>query len=469
MPSYFPLESRILSREECVTLVERIFSLTRGGGKTHVQVTSDWTGELRWARNRAAITADRRNDVLRMSRTLHGWESTEVELNQLDDAALLAAIRTAERLGCFGQEVTSLALDCDPTFPAPPAVHIWSDATWQQTPEARGTIAASLMDVAEQAGMLSAGYLKVAARGTAQIDNKGLNLYTPQTFAQCSMTVRDPSGGGSGWAGASSYDWTRFDPARLAQTALDKCLASRNPVAVEPGRYTVILEPQAVWDLIGNMFIARESDEDPQVPNPWYSHVATVPGPIPGSRTTLSFSRLGEHLIDERLSIRFDPTDPDLGVMPYGENGEPLQPMDVIEHGVVRDIMYSRYYALETLHTDRALLSAGVSMSGGDTSLAEMIATTKRGILVTRLWGVGTLYAPSMLMSGYTRDGVWLIENGKISHPVKNFRFTESPFFVLNSVEQIGPAIPVFSPERPAKVPLLKVKDFSFTSLADAV
>jgi predicted Zn-dependent protease len=108
-------------------------------------------------------------------------------------------------------------------------------------------------------------------------------------------------------------------------------------------------------------------------------------------------------------------------------------------------------------------------MSGGTTTMDEMIATTKRGLLVTRFSNMDTVDFGSALYSGYTRDGLWLIENGKISKPVKNFRFTESPFFVFNQVEQVGEPVRVFRPHAPAIVPPIKVRDFSFTSLADAV
>jgi predicted Zn-dependent protease len=118
-----------------------------------------------------------------------------------------------------------------------------------------------------------------------------------------------------------------------------------------------------------------------------------------------------------------------------------------------------------------ALNSQCFRIDGGAhvTSVDDMIATTARGLLVTRFWGVQLLDVPSVLCTGMTRDGLWLIEHGKITHPVTNLRFTESPIFALNQVEQIGAPVPVFSPELPALLPPLKVRDFSFTSLEDAV
>jgi predicted Zn-dependent protease len=108
-------------------------------------------------------------------------------------------------------------------------------------------------------------------------------------------------------------------------------------------------------------------------------------------------------------------------------------------------------------------------MSGGVTTIDEMIATTKRGLLVTRFWDTEIIDKPSVLCSGMTRDGLWLIENGEIRHPIKNFRFTESPLFAFNQVDQLGVPVPVFSPGVPATCPPIKVRDFSFTAMVDAV
>src|ERR1041385_7498805 len=133
---------------------------------------------------------------------------------------------------------------------------IWSDATYDLSTETRGRVARGVVDPAEAANMLSAGYLRVSANQSAVLPAKGKFLYAEETNAQCSMTVRDREGTGSGWAGLSSYDWSRIDAEALAARALEKCLASRNPVALEPGRYTVILEPQAVHGLTGRIIDA---------------------------------------------------------------------------------------------------------------------------------------------------------------------------------------------------------------------
>jgi predicted Zn-dependent protease len=171
--------------------------------------------------------------------------------------------------------------------------------------------------------------------------------------------------------------------------------------------------------------------------------------------------------------------DPDLGFPPF-LGWQVYHPATWIKNGVLRDLAYYRSYAVKKLGKNTGGLplygnkytgSFHMSVTGETASMNEMVATTKRGILVTRFWGVRTppIDWKSWLLSGYTRDGTWLIEDGKISKAIKNLRFTESPFFALNNVEQIGRPQRVFHPGYPIVVPSLKVRDFSFTALSDAI
>jgi predicted Zn-dependent protease len=314
-----------------------------------------------------------------------------------------------------------------------------------------------LVKPAEQAGMLTAGYIEVSAHGRAVMDDSGRSMYYPFTSAQYSVTVRDPKGTGSGWAGVDWYDWTRINTEQLSAMALEKCLASRNPVAVEPGRYTAILEPQAVCDLWSALIatgLYRPVNE--YSPYPFFK--------------SKGFSRLGETVIDPRITISADPMDPDLAFPPFSPHGDVYRPVKWITNGVLTDLWYTQDYAVRELGSDQSLYNSGAfRMSGGTTTIDEMIATTTRGLLVTRFSDINVTDKQAWLLNGYTRDGLWLIEHGKISKPVKNFRFTESPLFVFNNVEQLGVPQRVFHPEAPVVVPAVKVRDFSFTNLSDAV
>jgi predicted Zn-dependent protease len=452
------IPTRFLSREECLALLARADGFKKGGGSTGLSIESTWVGNLRWARNRIISSGDVRNNDIWLSRTIRGARS-EVILNEFHDAPVHAAVRRAERLLQLESEMPT-----DRPADRPPRPHlrptIWSDTTYGLDAEHRAEAMRPLIDPVIKAGMFAAGYIEVSAQGRTVLNSEGRTMYYPYTKAQYSVTVRDPQGTGSGWAGVDSYDWEKIDADRLSEIALDKCLRSRNPVAVEPGRYTAILEPQAVCDLCSPMIEPRFIDR-------LRAEQRTVSGPYSQGN---AMSRIGQQMIDPRISITADPMDPEIGVPPFDRLGSVYSPVTWFENGVLKNLAYMREYAIRTLGTDIELPPSGAyRMSGGNTSIAEMIRTTKRGLLVTRFSDIAVLDEESLLMTGFTRDGLWLIENGQISKPVKNFRITESPLFALNNVEQLGVPQRVFHPLAPVVVPPLKVRDFSFTSLVDAV
>jgi predicted Zn-dependent protease len=182
--------------------------------------------------------------------------------------------------------------------------------------------------------------------------------------------------------------------------------------------------------------------------------------------------------MDERISIYSDPMDPDAGYRPFWYNGEPLSRVSWIERGVLANLSYSADYAKQTLHKSGPLLgplSNALHMTGGESTIEEMIATTERGILVTRFSEVKVLDKSSLLSTANTRDGVWLVERGKISKAIRNFRFVDSPLFAFNSVEMLGKpmltytAHPLFGPITPRLVPSMRVRDFNFSATVDGV
>jgi predicted Zn-dependent protease len=472
-PARLEDRSRMLTREEVATIVQRVQGFAVRQREVMVMVYNWWTGELRWGRNRVSLASDRRNVTVEVVHKSPTSGLSVTRTNQVDDESLRAVVRAAERnTSAFGdREVTA-----DLELPVPaldyPKVTIWSDPTYDLTTEARGSVARSVVDPAELQQMLSAGYLEMRGYGVGLALPGRDFLYGVATQAQCSMTVRDQKGTGSGWAGLSGYNWSAIDSSALVERALQKALASRNPVALEPGRYTVILEPQAVHDLVSPIVDYSLNREDAEAGGGPFTL-----GAAPGLK--LNRTKLGLKVVDERVTIGQDPADPRLGVIPFSMNGDPNRVVNWIEGGVLTNLSTARGYALHRLNENLGYPnSLSFRMSGGDTSLEAMIKSTKRGLLVTRLSNLRVLDTHSLLSTGLTRDGLWLIENGEITKAVKNFRFTESPLFVLNSIEQLGPPMPVFRPAdpklarygvTPALVPPLKARDFSFTSLIDAV
>jgi predicted Zn-dependent protease len=175
-------------------------------------------------------------------------------------------------------------------------------------------------------------------------------------------------------------------------------------------------------------------------------------------------NRKGEKLFDERVTIYSDPTNPEIADLTFSGDGRPLQKVTWIEKGVVKNLYSTRYWAQKNSIPDLAR-PGGWIMEGGSQSTADLIKGTARGILVTRLWYIRPVDPQTLLYTGLTRDGTFFIENGKIKHPVKNFRFNESPIIMLNNLEAIGKPVRVGG----NLVPPLKIRDFTFTSLSDAV
>lgn len=463
---------RLITLEESERLVHRIlrFVPTPDLG-TSITIRSWWNGELRWARNRVSLASDRRDLMISVGRVIDGSGGSAMT-NQTDDASLEGVVRCAERSASFMNDRFKPAMPV--LAPALPTVSstIWSDATYNVTAEQRGQLGQSLTVNAESQGFLSAGYIEMRAGAVASFGTRSGKLpsvrYVKYSQSQCSTTVRHPQGIGSGWAGHSSYDWSSIDSGVLAARALEKCVASLNPVAIEPGRYTVILEPQAVCYVIESLVSSLNNRVSAEIGEGPFSLAYD-------KSLELWRTKLGLKIIDERISISHDPTDPLLGIITYPG----LAATTWIEHGILKSLSYDRRsYALPRLNENLGDDARGsFRMSGGTTTVEEMITSTQRGLLVTRFHGVGMLDESSLLATGVTRDGLWLIERGKISKAVKNLRFTESPLFMLNRVEQLGVPVPVFRPislpaipgVSPAIVPALKASDFSFTSTVDAV
>lgn len=420
-----------------------------------VVVSGAWYSDARWARNAVTQSTSGRSVSIQVMREGHSGSGGSWT-NQTDDDTLRAVVRKAN---AFRKMLPSDRRD--PMMPWIPQRYvnpsIWYPATVaMDVPQASGA-ARTCIEPSAHAGLSSAGYVAVRASSVAYFTNTGLSAYSRSTLAQCSTTARDPERNASGWSGLSAPDWTTINVEALADRATEKAVRSRDPVALEPGRYTAILEPQAVADLLQQLVA-------PDLLDRFGAEMGS--GPFALNRGN---SKLGMRVADPRVTIGQDPMT-DLGITPFAWNGDAVSAVNWIENGVLVNLAYSRDYALEYLNEDRPNpAGGGFHMAGGDATVDDMIRTTTRGLLVTRLSNVLRLDSASCLSSGTTRDGLWLIQNGAISKPVRNFRFLDSPLFMLNNIERIGAPVPVFSPSGPVRVPPLQVRDFNFSSLSDSI
>jgi predicted Zn-dependent protease len=309
---------------------------------------------------------------------------------------------------------------------------------------------------ADRSRVTAAGFYQTEAVAGADATKHGNFRYTQSTLASLGMTARTGEGGGSGYFLRSHVDVNRLDTARVAREAVRRAVESRDAHTLPPGAYPVILEAQAVADLAGGLnFDARFADEG--------RSAFSAPG-----GTTL----VGTRVFDERLNILSDPWHPDLPGAPFTGSGLPAAVVHAVRHGVLEQLTYSRFWAKTPTP---GLVNRVMTSTAAPVGLDEMIRTTPRALLVGRFWYIRSVDPRTAAYTGLTRDGVWLIENGKIQYPVRNFRFNQSLLAMLapGNVEAVGPSERVGSSEQQGfgamLVPALRLKAFHFTSASDAV
>ena len=445
--------SSILTREEAEAIVEKAIKLSKADA-IDVQINTYTQGNIRFADNQVS-TAGSTTDAQLGIQSAFGPKHAVVTTNDLSDESIKRAVDQSER-------IARLAPDDPESMPQLgaqkySAVTSWFDATANLTADDRARAALYALDKARKAGdVKAAGYLVTGAGALAIGNSSGMFAYRRNTSANYTLTVRTNDGTGSGWAAADHPDWSQLDAANVASRAVDKARASRSPVALEPGRYTVILEPQAVGDLvqlISNYADARSADE----------------GRSPFVKQG-GGNKVGEKICDPRVTIFSDPADPQLLGQPWDFGGMPLGRQVWIENGVLKQLIYSRFWAKNKGKTATGGPTT-FKMAGGTQSVDDLIKGTTRGILVTRLWYLREVDPRTILYTGLTRDGTFLIENGKITKSLRNFRFNESPLFVLNNIDALGKAERLAGTEQGGDVvmPSIRAKDFNFTSLSEAV
>ncbi|HVX41573.1 MAG TPA: TldD/PmbA family protein [Gemmatimonadaceae bacterium] len=443
----------VMSREQAQALIERVVKMSKADG-VQVNVGGGYNANVRFADNRISTAGGVSQANVTIASSF-GPKHAVTSTNDFSEAGLERAVRQSEALA-------KLAPDDPEAMPLLGPQQYENINTYFQTtadldPAGRAEAARLAIDPCRAAGDLKAAGFLVTGIGAGAVGNsKGLFAYQSGTSANYTLTVRTADGTGSGWAGADHPDWSQLDVKAVAQRAIDKARTSRHPVAIEPGRYTVVLEPQAVGDLVQLLAFsldARSADE----------------GRSPFSKQG-GGTKIGEKIADQRVTLFSDPADPQLLSNTFDGQGLPARRQVWIENGVLKKLTYSRFWAQKKGQQPDAGTNA-VKLAGGTSSTDDLIKSTTRGVLVTRLWYLREVDPRTVLYTGLTRDGTFLIEDGKITKAVKNLRFNESPLFMLNNLEELGRAVRVAGTEAGGDVvmPAIKVHDFNFTSLSDAV
>jgi predicted Zn-dependent protease len=444
-------------------LAERILSFSKAP-ECEVSLRLSETGHTRFAANEVTTAGMVRNVMVSIT-CREGGRSGSTTTDELDDSLLREAVARGESLMAAAQPdpefVESLEPQHYPTIPA------FDDATAAAGPIQRRDGVKAALDRARSRGLNASGFFETGARWSAIANKRGNFGFHQATFAEYSTTMRTADGTGSGYARFGSVRLSDFDAASLAERAAHKAESSAKPRELPPGAYTVILEPEAVADLLGFLIFtlnARSADEG-------RSYLSK-----PGGGT-----RLGEKLFADGVTLRSDPFNPRHPGNPWaeggfrgggrggrGSSGLPARKTTWIENGVVKTLAVDRYWARKT-NVEPLPLSGGLILEGSDKPLEALIAETEKALLVTRFWYIRSVNPQNAMSTGLTRDGVWLIEKGKIVHPVMNFRFNESPVNLLKNLEATGITVPAGSQFLALSVPAIRAHDFHFTSKSDAV
>ncbi len=442
----------ILKEDEAKAILKKVVGFSKADG-CEANLNGSRTGNIRYARNTVS-TSGIVDDMTLAVQCNYGKKQGTATVNEFDDASLEKVVRRAEELARLAPE--------SPEFMeilGPQGAYVdgkaWFESTAKIEPSYRADAAGSSISPAKSSKAVAAGFLTDSAGFQSMMNSKGLFAYYAATNANFTVTMRTDDGLGSGWAMGDVDDVGRLDTKSISQVALDKALGSREAKAIEPGKYTVILEPAASIDLLANMFFnmnRRQADE---------------------GRSFLSKkgggTKLGEKIVDERVTIYSDPTDLDVPVQGWAGDGQRCDKVTWIENGVVKTLPTPRYWA-QKQNIAPVPFPNNIIMKGGTGTTADLIKDTKRGILVTRTWYIRPVDPQTVLVTGLTRDGTFFIEDGKISFPIKNMRFNESPVIMLNNLEAMGaPQRIVGEGINEIMVPPMRIRDFTFSSLSDAV
>lgn len=413
------------------------------GAEAHVDVWHDHRAHTRFARNE--ITTAGENDELSISlRVQLGLRSASADTNQTDPAALGALVTRV-------LDNARLAPELPETMPVLGAMKVGATnlhdpAMAKLDAKARAQGMAAALAPSLEKGLMAAGYLEVHDVIVARLSSAGLAVSAPFTDADFSVTARTRDGTGSGWNELATRKAAELDFARVGRIAAEKCVASAKPKTIEPGRYTVVLEPAAAGDLFAYLMGSldrRAVDE---------GHSAFV-------------GKLGKAVANERVTVKSDPSTT-TSMLPFDGEGQVLAPRTWVNKGVLEQLGVSRYWAKQKGLTPTGSYD-GFEVSAGEASRADLLKGIKRGVLITRLWYTNIVDPQSLLITGLTRDGTFLIEDGAITTPIHNFRINQSVIDALTKVDAL-------SSDRESltaswKVPALRTHEFLLASQSEAV
>jgi predicted Zn-dependent protease len=439
----------MLSEREAKKICDTLLKLTRADDAV-VNVRESIESNQRFAANAFTTNGSSRERGFSITVWVNKRQGS-ASGTEFDEAALRRAVEQAEHLA----KLSPVDVEYMPTLGPQKykSVKGYVARTAELSPAWRARQIGAILDECEAAKVVGAGLFRSGVFTIASATRHGNFEFERSTSASLSVTARTPDGTSSGYGLHNHFDVDKLDIAGVSGRAVKKALTGRDAQKLEPGVYPVILEPQAVGDILGffnGAFNARSAEE----------------GRSPMSAAS-GKTLLGQPVFDSKINFYSDPWHPELPGSQSAQDGLPAERLYLVRGGVVENLVSSRFWAQKTGKQPTPGPVNSILDSAGPThSLDEMIGKADRALLLTRFWYIRMVSPRSQLLTGLTRDGVWLVENGKIKHPVRNFRFNQSVMKMLapGNVELIG---------KPVRVgglfPALKLKAFTFSSESEAV
>ena len=441
----------LLSDVELRRIAGKIFKFS-DADETEVEIGVVSDALTRFANN--TIHQNVAEQLLNVSvRTVLDGRTARATTNRTDDESLRRAVETSKTLARSQPRIPGLL-----PMPGPQKytrVSRYFENTALASPDDRARAVVRVTQMAEKNKQTAAGIFSTGVMQMAIANTRGLFASHRQTRAEFSITILESDS--SGWAKENSLDLSRLDPSALARSASEKCVTSRKPGEAAPGRWTVILEPSAVLDLVGYLF---------------YDFAGTA---MMDKRSCFN-NRMGKKILGDNITIYDDAYHPLQSGAPYDGEGIPRQKILLLDRGIPKNLVYSRATARKmktkptghgfSLPNDEGEAPVNLVFSGGDSSVDEMVRSTERGILVTRLWYIREVDPYEKILTGMTRDGTFLVEHGRVTGGIRNFRFNQSMLEMLSNVEMMGPPVRAAGEESfEMVVPSMKVRNFNFSEV----
>ena len=444
-------KSARFTSSDLARIVERVLKLSEAD-ETEVEIDATTDALTRFANN--MIHQNVAEQTLSISvRTVVDGRTARVTTNKTDEESLRRAASTAMSLARNEPKNPDLL----PMLRQQKYQKVarFFAATAATTPQDRARAVKRVCQMADKARQTAAGIFSSGSMQNVFANSRGLYAQHQQTRSEFSVTILEEHS--SGWAKFNSPDIRNIDPDELAARASRKAADSRNPREIPAGHYTTILQPPAVLDLLGFLF---------------YDFAGTA---VLDKRSCFT-GRMGTKLFGENILLWDDVYHPLQTGEPFDGEGVPKQRVLLVDRGVPRNLVYSRATAKKmkakptghgfSLPNDYGEAPMNLVFAGGDKSMDEMVRSTERGILVTRLWYIREVDPYEKILTGMTRDGTFLVENGRVAGGIRNFRFNQGILEMLSKVEMLGPAVRAAGEESfEMVVPAMKVRDFHFSEV----